>query len=144
MENQPTQKLELVSKNTNEDLKLYGFLVNIISNDSGMPLSSQQINFILSYNDMDAINELVKLYPPGVLMNTLINKNIEVKKIINVLSIEKTEPLLLTQQPPIVEQEPIKKTKEQFLYGLMLVKDDFVSDENDKILLENIIKKIKL
>ena len=128
--------------NGTDELKVYMFSV-----EKGGSIFDRKEDFkmILAYTDSDAVASLLKDY---VDIPVFVKKKaqLEVKKIVDKIDIE----LLIPKQeskidfvPPI--PVPTKeKTEKEFVQGIMLVADKFITDKRDRSTLKRIVKKIKV
>lgn len=122
-----------------QELKIFMFSIQSGPIKIDLP---EDFKAIMAYNDGDAMNQILKEYPPGVQLFVKKKAQVEVRKIVDAVNLLPTTPqnVQLTVTPP----ESKEKTAQQFVQGLMLVTDKFVTNERDKASMKRILKKIKL
>lgn len=122
-----------------QELKLYMFTVQ------GGPIKidlPEDFKAVMAYNDTDALNMVRKDYPAGLSLFVKKRAQVEVRKIVDVVNLQPSTPqdLKIYVTPP----EPRQKTMQDFVYGMMLVADKFVTNKRDQATLKRIIGKIKI
>ena len=121
-----------------QELKLYMFTVQ------GGPIKidlPEDFKAVMAYNDTDALNMVRKDYPAGLQLFVKKRAQVEVKKIVDVVNLQTTpQDLKIYVTPPV----PREKTMQDFVYGMMLIADKFVTDKRDQASLKRIINKIKV
>ena len=107
----------------------------------------EDFKVVMAYNDTDAINEVRKDYPMGVVLSIKQRANVEIKKIIDVVGGNALVPLISITQNEIDffadPPETADRNVEKFLYALTLVSDNYIVDKRDRASLKRIINKIK-
>ena len=133
--NQNVPKFDL--KKGEEDLKLYFFTIQFgqISLDI-----REDFQATFAYNKESAIQEVRKSYQDGIPIIIKDRASVDVKKVIDVINQAPVQKLEL-QIPPSVPKE---KKIEDFIQGLMLLSDEYITKKADKSLLKEIIKRIKI
>jgi len=137
-ENKPLKKFDLNSQNN--DLKMYAFTVQKGPHVTLIP--NEDFRFIIAYSHPDAIGEVKKFYPgaPALVINKRFEMNVQ--RLVDNLNLETPIPQQVhVEVPP--EPTPAKKI-ENFLYNVMLLSDEFVKNEKDKLELKAIIKRINI
>ena len=122
-----------------QELKLYLFTVQ------GGPIKidlPEDFKAVMAYNDNDALNMVRKDYPVGLPLFVKKRAQVEVRKIIDVVNLQPAVPqdLKIYVTPPVSRE----KTVQDFIHGMMLISDKFVSDKRDRTALKRIIKKIRV
>ena len=126
-----------IEKNSNT-LKVYMFTVQ------GGPVAvhlAEDFKAIMAYTDEEAINMVRKDYPAGIVITIKERARVEVKKIVDAINLQPLSPqdLKIVVTPPPTRE----KTMQDFVYGMMLVADKFVTNKRDQASLKRIINKIK-
>lgn len=122
-----------------QELKIFMFTIQSGPIKIDLP---EDFKAIMAYNDGDAMNQVLKEYPPGLQLFIRKKAQVEVRKIVDAVNLLPTTPqnVQLTVAPP----ESKEKTAQQFVRGLMLVADKFVTNARDRASLKRILGKIKL
>lgn len=134
-----TPNLKMNIEKDAQELKLYMFTVQ------GGPIKidlPEDFKAVMAYNDTDALNMVRKDYPAGLALFVKKRAQVEVRKIVDVVNLQTTTPqdLKIYVTPPT----PREKTMQDFIYGMLLISDKFVTDKRDQASLNRIIKKIKV
>ena len=130
---QTNNKLE-INKNK-EDLKLYFFTIQQGTVQIDV---TEDFRTVLAYNDTGAIDLVRAGYPTGVPINIKKRAHVDIKKIIDRIDSPAQELKLSIE--PLPERE---KTARDFVLGLMLVSDQYITSKRDRASLKRIISKIK-
>jgi hypothetical protein len=134
----PEQKFDLTKK-ADLPLSIYLFTVQ----DAQMRAAFlMDFRAVIAYTPVDAITMIRKEYPEGVPIAIDIKGSVPVQRLMDFVNIPRAEPITIPTIPlePMPEME---KTVQQFIEGLMLVMDKFVTDKKDRAMLKKIISKIK-
>lgn len=129
-----TQKFEPERK-IEEDLKIYF----MISRPRSPEIPGEAVLGVLAYNLEDALLKANTIIPKGFNI-TFHGQTATVKQLINMISFGQNVVVPVAKEKPL-EVKP-RTTKQQFLWNLQMLADDFVKDEKDKKKLERIIKKV--
>jgi len=124
-------KFNLVDKNN--DLKVFFFTVqkgNVLINIKEDP------HIIMAYNKEDAFNEVRKMYFNDEKISITERSFLEVKKLVGVLNLPGKEKV-------VAKEKTNKKTEQDFIYGMMLIMDQFIKNKKDKVTVLKILNKIK-
>lgn len=123
----------------NQELKVYMYTIQ------GGPIQielAEDFKAVLAYNDQGAIEQVRKDYPMNVTIHLKKRAQVDVKKIMDVINLP--TPVMPQEIKILPETKPTKeKTVKDFIYGLMLISNEYISLEKDRIALEKIIKRIK-
>jgi len=134
-----TPKPKLNINTDNEELKIYMFTVQ-----SGVVHVAvhEDVKAVLAYNDNGAVEMVRKDYATGVMINLSKRAEVPVREIVDAVNLQPDTPMkiLLDTPPPQTKEKSIN----DFLYGLLLIKDQYIKIKKDKTALENIIKRIKI
>lgn len=135
MQEETKKKFKLVDQE--KDLKLYMFTAQRGPHIS-IPLN-EKFHMIMAYSKDDALNEVKKFYPPGITM-FMERYNIDIKKIIDTLNLDKPQEIVVETVPPPTREKTIR----DYIYGMMLLADEYIKDVTDRKVVKDIIKKIKI
>ena len=126
-----------IEKDSNE-LKIYMFTVQTGGTVVEIP---EDFKAVMAYTDSDAINMVKKDYLQGRIISVKQRAKIEVRKIIDAVNIQPA-----VQQETEIHQAapPQEKTMQEFVCGMMLVADKFITNKRDRASLKRIIDKVKL
>lgn len=120
-----------------QELKLYMFTVQSGFMNIEVP---EDFKAVMAYSDKDAITMVTKDYRQGIPIAVRKRAEVKVKKIVDIVNIPNISPQeVKITQTPISKKE---KTKQDFVYGMMLVADTFITDKRDRSTLKRILKKI--
>jgi len=103
---------------------------------------AEDVKAVMAYNDAGAIEQLRKEYPAGTVISARVRAKLDVKRIVDALNLPddfSAVPMPVTLPP---SSPPKEKTAKDFVFGMMLVADSFVSDADDREALKRIISKI--
>ncbi len=140
-------------------LSMYFFTIQ-----KGMP-QANELNVILAYTDGQAINSINKRFPDGHVFSISKKGELPIQKLLEVIrvdgkavspqdldvknkgmvigeKIDKSAVKVKVEEYPLVT--PPLKTKQQFVYDLMLVADRYVLDKKDVASLKRILKKVQI
>lgn len=125
-------------KNNSGELKIYFFTVQkgLVSVDL-----EEDVKVIIAYSELDAFNKIRQDYLMGEFIHIKKRVQVVVKNLMSAINIKDKQEASTEVIPPI--QTPQKeKTAREFVYGMMLIADTFVTNKRDQTLLKRIIKKI--
>ena len=126
-----------IEKNS-QVLKLYMFTIQTGLLQIEVP---ESFKAVLAYNDTDAVNMVRKDYTETDIISIKKRAQVEVTKIIDIVDVELFSPKELKVRVPITNQKDT--TAQEFIYGMMLVADTFIKNKQDRIVLKQIINKLK-
>ena len=137
--NEEHKKFDLTHGNS--DLKAYFFTVQ----DGPLQLEvAEDFKVVIAYNDQGAFEHVRMYYPKGKVISVRKRGEMPIKNIIDHINLWPTRPYARPIEV-INKKEPQKeKSAEQFIQGLMLVADKFVTEKRDQASLKRIIGKIKV
>lgn len=134
-----TLNLKFDIQREKQDLKIFFFTVQEGTVSVEFP---EDFKVVMAYNDKDAINNIRKDYPIGLVIAARKRGEISVKKIFDSINfnIEVPQDMKMLVTPSM----PQKKNVKDFVYGMMLIADKFIINKRDQASLKRIIKKIKI
>ena len=135
--NTPLPKFNI--EKDSEELKVYMFTVQ------GGPVQveyPEDFKAVLAYNDADALAMVRKDYPMGVFINVRKRATVPIKTIVDAVNLQPTvaQDIKIIAPPEVVPQE---KTVREFVYGMMMVADKYITNKRDQASLRRIVGKIK-
>lgn len=137
---EPTEKRDL--KKDGQTLKLYMYTVQSGQIKIDVP---EDFKAILAHDESDALNRVLQDYrylPKTTQFFVKKRAQVEVQKLLDVVNLpELTGGFKIVNVVPEVTKE---KTIKDFVFGMMLVADKFVTDKCDQMSLKRIINKIKI
>lgn len=119
-----------------EKLKMYVYTIQSGHQPVEFP---EDVRPLLAYNDTHAVNILKSVYPKDIPITIKKRVEIDIDRILNSVVLPGSE--VGTLIPAVPEKE---KTVQEFVYGMYLVADKFVEDPEDRQVVKDIIRKIKL
>ena len=120
----------------NEELKVYMFTIQ------GGPVQvefPEDFKAVLAYNDQGALEQVRKDYPASTVINIKKRAQVEVNKILNAVNLPLSKPVEIISLPAPAKEKSIK----DFIYGLMLISNEYITIKRDKIALDKIISRIQ-
>ena len=133
--NQNIPKFDL--KKGDEDLKLYFFTIQFGAVTVNIP---EDFQATFAYNKESAIQEVRKSYQDGIPIVIKDKAHVNVQKVIDVINQAPVQKLELQFPPPVSKEKKV----EDFIQGLMLLSDEYITKKADKVLLKEVIKRIKV
>ena len=140
-----------------EELKVYMFT---IQNEPTILEIPEDFKAVMAYNNTEAINMIRKFYPIGTVITMKERARLEVRKIIDVVNLKSITPkdsdVIITPPPTKENTTPQdlgatvtppaskEKTAQDFVYGLMMVADRYITNKRDQTSLKRILGKIKI
>ena len=122
----------------NNELKLYLFTVQ---NGPLFVEFPEDVKTVMAYTAQEATNIVRNNYPFGKVIRINKRASVVVRKIIDVVDVQ---PLVPQEVKMLVEPPQSKeKSVQDFVYGMLLIADQFVTDERDRAVLKQIVGKIK-
>lgn len=130
---------KLKTNKNNEELKIYMYVVQ------GGPIKidiPEDFKAVMAYNDNDAINMVRKDYPAGLPIFIKKKAQVDISKVLDAVDLQATaaQDLKIHVTPP----EPRQKSVRDFVYGMMLVADKYITNKRDQSSMKRILKKINL
>jgi hypothetical protein len=140
------QKFDLIKDG--KDLKLFFFTVQFGQVHVNI---TEDFQATFAYDKDSALQELKKNYQAGIPLIIKERASVPVQKIVSVLNAPNAPiviPATTIESPKLdihVEPMPTKeKTAQDFVWGMMLIADQYVLDEQDKKTIKDILKKIEI
>lgn len=130
--NIPKFELEKEGKN----LKLFFFTIQFGQVQLNV---AEDFQATFAYKKEDALAEVKKIYPniPIIIKE---RANVDVKKILDVVGHAPKQNLEMKIAPAPSRE----KTIQDFIWGVMLIADEYVKDEKDRKTLKDVLKKIEV
>ena len=101
---------------------------------------AEDVRVVLAYDDNGALEMIRKDYPAGVPINVRKRGTIEVVQLIEKVKLPEPPSIL----PELLEiKPPPKKTVRDFVYGMMLLAEEYVTNPRDKASIKRIISKLE-
>ena len=135
--NEQNPKFDL--KHETQDLKVFFYTVQ------GGPMLvefPEDFKAVMAYNESGAVENIRKDYPAGVVISARKRGEVTVKRIVDAINLKmegQSQELQIHVEPKISRE----KTAIDFIHGLMLVADKFVTNKRDQATLKRIIGSIK-
>lgn len=122
-----------------QELKLYMFTVQRGPIKIDLP---EDFRAVMAYNNVDALNMVRNDYTKDQQLFIKKRAQVEVQKIIDVVNPQ--IPKDLQVMSPKQKKKTKAKTKQDFINGMMLIADRFVTNKRDQTSLKRILNKIKI
>ena len=132
------EKLNL--KNERGDLKVYVYTVQL---GATMVEVAEDVKAVMAYDDPGALDLLRKDYVAGTQISVRQRAKVEVRLILEKVHLPAAVPPLVLVAPAEITEPPKEKTAKDFVYGMMLLAEEFVENPRDKAALKRIISKIE-
>ena len=136
------EKLEL--KTPLGDLKIY--FATVQGGAQSIEVA-EDVKAVMAYDDNGALELIRKDYPAGVSITVRKRAQVDVSQIIGKVRLPEVPvdassilPALLDVPPP---PPPRKKTVKDFVYGMMLLSEEYVTNPRDKATIKRIISKLE-
>lgn len=121
-----------------EPLRL--FFMAVVPHAQTPILIPYDVHAILAYTMEEALATCHRSYPQGTMLSITQKGHTPVKQLLDRVRLPEPKPAAPIESPAILKPE--KTTKEQFVYGMMLVADDYVKGARDRATLKRIVNKI--